>query len=287
MIKISGGLVQGRSGRRRTAPGWCSLAFILAVMVAWAWSSVATAAPISVRTTVGQDGVVQGLASSTQAAEEKKEGPPTRLGGESSHAETVAVFGDSLADGLWDGLRAEHKGNGLAFVRLGTVSKGLTRPDWREWIVQGADRVKDSGATRVLILLGANDQQGLRDEERKVHAFMSPSWDAIYVDRALELVRVMTEAGADVEWVGLPVMRDNPMDSGARHIDAVLSSAMSGLGVPWVKSSDLFRSAAGGYDPAPGSQAKLRADDGVHFTGTGYRLLAREVWSRAEAEVPK
>lgn len=202
---------------------------------------------------------------------------------------SVAVFGDSLADGLWDGLRAEGRDGPVAFVRLGTVSKGLTRPDWREWLESAAAKVRESGANRVVVLLGANDQQGLRDEDRKAHAFMTPSWDSIYAERAVEVVRAMLEAGADVEWVGLPVMRDASMDAGARHIDAVVSSAMGRLGVSWIRSSDLFRGQDGGYDPAPKGAVRLRADDGVHFTGTGYRQLAKAVWARAEgsADAPR
>jgi hypothetical protein len=202
-------------------------------------------------------------------------------GGREHPQVVVAVFGDSLADGLWEGLRLESRGGERSFLRLGTISKGLTRPDWRQWVRDGADRVRSSGASKVLIMLGANDLQGLRDGSRSAKAFASKEWDGVYGERVVEVVRAMTEAGADVEWVGLPVMRDKSMDDGARHIDSVVEATTRSLGIPWIRTSDLFRSKDGSYSVAP-SRERLRADDGVHFTGTGYRNLARAAWARSE-----
>jgi hypothetical protein len=196
----------------------------------------------------------------------------------------VAVFGDSLADGLWAGLQGGvAQEAGLRLVRLGTVGNGLTRAGWRDWVTGKAAEARAKGADSAIVMLGANDVQGLRDDQRRTWALASEGWDREYGARAEFVIGAFREAGcASVAWVGLPVMRDAEAERAARHCDEVDAAAAARAGARFVDISKEFRAADGRWTASvpsgPHKGAALRAEDGVHFSGLGYRLMAEAAW---------
>jgi hypothetical protein len=198
-----------------------------------------------------------------------------------ARAEIIAVFGDSLAEGLHLGLQLETKGTARVLPKLTRVGFGLTTPDYEQSLGEAVGVARANPGLRVFVMVGANDQRGLRGADRKTRVWGSPEWGDVYAERVREVVDRLQDAGADVVWVSLPAMRTATMEGGARTIDRVTLAAAAAAGARTVDVSTHFRDEQGRFAMAPGTGelrgVVLRAEDGVHFTGRGYRALARAV----------
>ena len=89
---------------------------------------------------------------------------PARAEGPST---VIAVYGDSLADGLWSGLYELTKTQPMVrLLRHSHIGTGLTRPDFAAWQIEIKADLDADGDTVVVIMVGANDMQGIRAEDR-------------------------------------------------------------------------------------------------------------------------
>ncbi|MCK8785053.1 SGNH/GDSL hydrolase family protein [Roseomonas sp. NAR14] len=159
-------------------------------------------------------------------------------------ARPVVVFGDSFAIGVASQLRAA----GQPTVDLGRVAWSLFARDW----TQRLDQLRHAadGAATVVLFLGTNDQwRG-----------GGPAFRA-----RLEQLRAAVPPGVPVLWVGQPTFCRADFAAGAAPIDAALRDAAA-------RNGDGFVVPVGGCD-----QAGIRATDGIHFTPSGYRAIARQI----------
>ena len=72
----------------------------------------------------------------------------------------ILVIGDSLGDGLWQGLyRAFEEDKNLEFTNRSKASGGLVRTDSNNWDSQLADIMKNDTFQIAVVMFGANDDQ--------------------------------------------------------------------------------------------------------------------------------
>jgi len=150
------------------------------------------------------------------------------------------LLGDSLAQGLEDGLRkrAEQSGDELRAV----TANGTRAADWSGETF--GELVAALRPQRVLVVLGAND---------------AASPDASSFARAArDMAETAKRAGAILVWVDPPPLPPRLVGAGAVR-EALRRS------VPFVVPS---QDATGG-----------RAADGVHFTPAGYDAWAGQIWT--------
>ena len=199
----------------------------------------------------------------------------------------VVVVGDSLASGL--GFFLERVLN-PALVRVspqGRISTGLARPDYFDWPAAMTQIVDNFRPDLVVIMLGENDDQPLRNTAgQEVTPIGTNAWPVAYQQRVTDFMSLATSKGARVIWVGLPNVRDPGAQGHHRAAEhALRRSRAAGENAVFIDTYKRFSTPSGGYTAyltQNGTVTEIREADGVHFNSTGYTLLARDVALLAE-----
>ncbi|MHC1790426.1 DUF459 domain-containing protein [Solidesulfovibrio sp.] len=194
----------------------------------------------------------------------------------------VLLVGDSLSIGLGKQLETAFAGRpSVRFAHLGKVSSGLANPSFFDWEAQLAAQVKSHHPDVVMIMLGANDDKPLPTAEGRQAAFRSKAWEVEYARRIARLHAVARaeNPSAAVYFIGVPIMGDAAFTAAMDHVNAVLDKTADSLpDCAFIDVRDVLADASGAYAPVAktpsGDVVKLRADDGVHISGAGARLLA-------------
>jgi hypothetical protein len=197
----------------------------------------------------------------------------------------IAVYGDSLADGLWSGLYDLTKSTPtIRLLRHSHIGTGLSRPDYATWQNEVTAELDSDGDTVVVIMVGLNDMQGIRGDDRRGFSFKSPGWASVYNARIDWLLGQIKQRQIQAIWVGLPVMRKAETDEDAKYLSQLFETATKrndALFIPLYKD---FVDADGNFMPRIDDEKKrshpLRGEDGIHFTGYGYQLVAAKVLDR-------
>src|SRR6185312_3455089 len=127
-------------------------------------------------------------------------------------SEYVAVFGDTLAEQLSQGLADEFVSERpeVAIVKKTKINTGFVRTDVYDWTVQASNLLSKEKATALVVLLGINDRQPLRDSDG-AHEFRSDRWKEIYGKRIEDFLTKLKDKSVPIFVVGLPPVRSPKM----------------------------------------------------------------------------
>jgi hypothetical protein len=197
---------------------------------------------------------------------------------------TIAVIGDSLADGIWGGLyRKLYRDKRFCVHRGAKNSVGFAASD----LLDPLDRAFEAGPVdAVVMMIGANDRRGIYAADGKLAAaYHSPQWPAVYRARVDTFVDSVIAHSVPLVWVLLPVMRDAGWDDDCRQINGIISEAADGRPlVATVATRPLTLDPDGKYaaylKDAKGQQRLVRDSDGIHFTDYGYDMIAGRVLAK-------
>jgi hypothetical protein len=107
---------------------------------------------------------------------------------------------------------------------------------------------------------------------------LSEKFSKSYGARVEKIVKSLRDAKIDVVWLGDPVVKDADYSADMQMLNQVMEPAAEKEGAQWVSLWDLGVDPDGSYDAfgkaLDGQTKRLRADDGVHFTPSGYDLIA-------------
>jgi hypothetical protein len=202
---------------------------------------------------------------------------------------TIGVFGDSFGDGVWAALYRRLAKDNVRIVKLSQEGTGFTRYQVLDLEQRAADQLRDQPVDVAVIVTGANDTQGLFDDDHKhAYALMTPGWKAIYGARLERFVTLIRGQGAMVYWLGLPKMRQPGYDQDVAALDDFYAAEMNRLDVPYLSTRELTADGSGAFNlylRGPGDQAPrlMRTNDGVHMTAAGYERLAGPLIERIRA----
>ncbi|WP_019960125.1 SGNH/GDSL hydrolase family protein [Woodsholea maritima] len=204
---------------------------------------------------------------------------------------TVGVFGDSLADGLWAGLywHLRNDPNIAEVLQLSEVSTGITNYTYVDVADKTRDQLAEHHIDIAIFMFGANDMQGIA-EDGAVYNFRSAGWQEIYAARIDELTTMLREHGAQIAWVGLPRMRSDRYDNNTIFLNGIFQSRAETFNYPFLEIRSATMAEDGSYNAylpdGAGTPRLIRADDGIHFTLRGYRLMSAGVadWVSDQAE---
>jgi len=193
----------------------------------------------------------------------------------------ILVIGDSLGDGLWQGLyRAFEEDKNLEFVNRSKATGGLVRTDSNNWDSQLADIMKNDTFQIAVVMFGANDDQAIRSGKDWLKVGSEP-WRQAYGERVEAIIKKLRAANIAVYWVGLPVMRSPDQSADAEMMNEVFREKAFINSAKYIDTWNGFTDESGrfsAYGPDMSGQVKrLRADDGVHFTERGSVKLAHFV----------
>lgn len=200
---------------------------------------------------------------------------------------TIGVFGDSLADGLWIGLRRGFRRDARIeeVLQLSEVSTGLANYVYLDVAEKTRGQLDENEIDIAVVMFGSNDIQGIRDGDA-VHGFRTPGWESVYRRRVRELIDQLHGHGAVVYWVGLPVMRSNGYNANTVFLNGIFREEAEAAGALFVSTRDVSSDAEGAYSAylpdAGGTPRLMRADDGIHFTLSGYTRIAAPVVTAIE-----
>ena len=202
---------------------------------------------------------------------------------DSETPKTIGVFGDSLADGMWVGLRYHLSRDDRVgtIEQLSEVSTGLSNWVYKDVSDKTQDQLTQGRYDIAVVMFGANDMQGIRDNEGGIHSFRSESWEAIYRERIDLLINQFKDHGADVYWIGLPTMRSQRYDGNVQFLNTLFEERAEAAGITFVPTRRESAWEDGRYSAflpdSEGVDRLARVGDGVHFTLYGYRRIAAPV----------
>jgi hypothetical protein len=196
---------------------------------------------------------------------------------------TIAVLGDSLADGLWGGLVRQHvRDKRYTMYRGAKNSVGFGGDDLIEMIDTAFAKGK---VDAVVMMIGANDRRGIYVGGSLVAPYKSPQWPHAYQARAQNFMDAVIKRGVPLVWVLLPVMHNEGAEADSKQINQLIrQAAVDRPAVTLLESRAITSEADGAFAPYmkdPKGQARLvRHTDGVHFSDYGYELITTQIFAK-------
>ncbi|MGE0513028.1 MAG: GDSL-type esterase/lipase family protein [Hyphomicrobiaceae bacterium] len=190
----------------------------------------------------------------------------------------VQIWGDDMAQGLLEGVADQIADEPrLELDKKQRWLSGLLKVDIDQE-AKSIDQSLGQGAPHIVVLiLGAGDRLALRRANSRRIPVGSDEWKTEYARRLDLVMRTLRKHAIGVFWIGLPVMRRQDVNEDAEMINELIRSRALVNGVRFIDIFASFADADGTYNAngpdLAGKTRLLRDQDGIHFTGTGYRKL--------------
>jgi hypothetical protein len=202
---------------------------------------------------------------------------------------SIAVIGDSLADGLWSGLYRSFRSNRrVTLIRAAVNSSGFTAYNWYQEFQKLREEER---VDAVVIAVGINDRQRMVGHgASRIMRFNTAPWHRLYEERLRAFMALLRDEGIPTVWVGLPRMRDESSSDDVRMLNAIYLRLSSEYRLAYAPLWDMTVEADGSYkaffETEDGRRRRFRLDDGIHFTGRGYVVLAGRIIRTMRARYP-
>jgi hypothetical protein len=194
------------------------------------------------------------------------------------NAKRVLVVGDFMAAALSKGLADAYAENpNVVVIDASSGSSGLVRADHYDWPGQLPALVQAEKADAVLVVVGANDRQGI-DTETGPQALGSDGWRAAYGARVAAFADVLKGTGKPVLWAGLAPARASAMSRDYSAMNGIVREQLEAKGIRFIETWNGFADEEGRFTASGpdigGQTVQLRDSDGLNFTRAGQRKLA-------------
>jgi hypothetical protein len=191
------------------------------------------------------------------------------------------LIGDSLMkNGVAPVLKKaiEAKIPGEVVENKARSATGLARPDYYDWPKTAKELLAGKKFETVVMLVGANDCQGIKDDKGKALRFDSPEWRAVYGERIKAMAALFCEDGRKAYWLGLPPMEKAGFDKRIKSLDQFIGEtlAASGSCVKYLPVAEVLGNNGKFVSRLTVGKQKLRVrePDGIHITPVGGGLVA-------------
>jgi uncharacterized protein len=235
---------------------------------------VAMACVIFARIAIAQQEPLMGSEASPlpPAAVAQPSALPPGFGGEDG-IYRILVIGDGLAGGLGNGMmRMAENEPGFEILNRFNESSGLARTEVYDWAAAIPKIVENAPVDAIVVLVGLNDRQGIRDGNFR-HVFKAPEWEKAYLSSIDRVLASAKTAGAKTFWISLPPMESKVFDTDMQYLNGLHRARVASVGGHYVDVRPFFVGADGAFvDRGPddtGAERKLRERDGVKFMKAG------------------
>jgi hypothetical protein len=200
---------------------------------------------------------------------------------------TILEIGDSLGIDLEMGMATELANNPkISLANRSLVSSGLTSPAFYDWPAHLQGFLNQFHPKLVTVFFGANDTHSITVNGVS-QPIGTPGWKKAYSDRVQKIDVEANSAGAEVLWIGLPVMFSPIYASMTRVINATVESALSkSANATYLNTQSVLANAAGKFafsQKVNGVTQYIRANDGIHINTAGHLVLATYVVKKLNA----
>ncbi|CBG39656.1 SGNH/GDSL hydrolase family protein [Helicobacter mustelae] len=194
-----------------------------------------------------------------------------------SHSNFLLI-GDSMMQGIGMSLVSALKKMGFVVINEAKQSTGLTYVNFFNWPRELENLLKQNKIDVIVIMLGANDPWNLG----KVR-YGTPNWDAIYKERVDAILQLAKNYQSAVIWYEIPLVKNPKLSARLPHLNALYKEALQHSGDLFLSVNEIF-APNGNYAPflenKDGKSISLRANDGIHFTRSGSRILTNLLLER-------
>lgn len=203
-------------------------------------------------------------------------------------ADEVFFAGDSLMQGV-----APHVQKwlsevyGIKTINLSKQSTGLTYPGFFNWPQTIANTLDNNPHIKILVMfLGPNDPWDIPDPHNgsRFVSFASPQWESIYRDHIKTIMDSARQHQVTVLWLTPPDMRKQKLNEQMIYLRQITADEVS-KNHGYVVDTRAMLGSNGDqfYDTvtqADGKKIKTRSSDGIHFTLSGQKIIARNIFNR-------
>ncbi len=195
----------------------------------------------------------------------------------------VLLIGDSMMEGVAPRL-AEMLRDRLAIrtINLSKRSTGLAYPGFFNWPLTTQNALAaDPDIGMLVVFLGPNDPWDMPVVKGKPYAkFKSPVWEEEYRRRIRQILALGKQFSVPVVWLLPPNMARSRLNQSMHWLDTLYHSEVSQAGGTVIDVNTLFDYQGDSYQPTiniDGKPVRIRANDGIHFTPAGEKLIAAAV----------
>jgi len=204
--------------------------------------------------------------------------PPKPQVEKAPDATRLAVFGDSLAIDLSRALeRFYAEDPNLVVVNQGVSSSGFVRFDYFDWDKAITEQIAADSFDLAVVIIGINDRQEIAVNGQR-YAPLTEPWIAAYQARITDFLGKLRAARKPVIWVGLPPMSRSEYSAAIAQISNIQRLASFSGGAEFLDIYERFLGEDGKYSSygpdVNGQNARMRKDDGIHFSAAGSDKLA-------------
>ncbi len=193
-------------------------------------------------------------------------------------ARKILVVGDFVAGGLAWGLDQTFADEPkIAVIDKSNTSSGLVRDDYYDWNKQLLAILNEIKPDVVVVVIGANDRQQLRNGKDRL-ALHSDAWEKAYVGRIASMADTLKVFGRPFFWVSAPPMRSTAASRDMTYFNSLYKPAVTADGGHYIDIWNGFTDDNGNYTSSgpdvDGQLRALRSSDGINFTRAGRLKLA-------------
>jgi hypothetical protein len=193
-------------------------------------------------------------------------------------ARKVLVIGDFVASGVAFGLdQAFADEPKLAVSSRTKDDSGLVRADFYDWNVSVPQLLNEEQPDFVVMAIGINDRQPLRDGKARI-AVKSPEWEAAYTQRISGIVDTLKVYGRPFYWVSAPPVRQDAGSNDMSYFNGLYKPRVEAAKGYYIDIWNGFTDENGKYlssgPDVDGQPRQLRTGDGINFTKAGKLKLA-------------
>jgi len=191
----------------------------------------------------------------------------------------VFIAGDSLMQGPATQLQSRLRAHGIQAIDASRVSTGLAYPQFFDWVARIKSAIIHERVDAVFVFLGANDTFDIYDGQRRI-TLGTPAWQDIYKSRINQIVEFAQKRNIPLIWLGMPAMNRRDIQPYVPMMNRLFNTVVTNHRQIYVPTDTVLGHTEKSYTPVKmigGQRLIVRADDGVHFTPTGWSLVADSV----------
>lgn len=195
----------------------------------------------------------------------------------------VFFAGDSLMQGVAPYVKKMlFKQYKIESIDLSKQSTGLAYPKAFNWPKAIEDNLAADSSIRLLVVfLGANDPWDFPVEGYTQYArFKSELWEAQYRLRIESVLNSATAHNVNVLWLAAPCMRKQKLNDGMVYLNGLYQSELIKVQQHFLTTNKLLGCTYEKFNSfieTDNEKIKVRIDDGIHFTPTGQKILAKAI----------
>ena len=198
----------------------------------------------------------------------------------------VFFAGDSLMQGVAPYVKKMlFKQYKIESIDLSKRSTGLSYPKAFDWPKTINDKLSEDPSIKLLVVfLGANDPWDFPVKGYATNArFKSKLWEKQYRLRIASILEHVQKHSIQVLWLAPPCMRKQKLNDGMVYLNKLYQSELEKTQQHFLTTNELLGCSYEKFNSfieTNKEKIKVRVDDGVHFTPSGQRILAKAIMEK-------